>query len=87
MHAITIHGLYIFYPNFHCYLYCRAISSTDKLSIKTGNSSNFGSKMSGLSLRAISNQLWVVMAHVQYLFWIVPEKSEKSEKFTYHILM
>ena len=36
--------LYIFCPIFHCGLYCRAVSVTDNLSTKQGNSSIFGAK-------------------------------------------
>ena len=46
--AIITRGLYIFYPNFHCGLYCRAVSVTDNLCTKQGNSSIFGSKIRGL---------------------------------------
>ena len=37
-------GLYIFYPIFHCGLYCRVVSVTDNLCTKQENSSIFGSK-------------------------------------------
>ena len=46
--AIITRGLYIFYPIFHCSLYCRAVSVTDNLCTKQGNSSIFGSKICGL---------------------------------------
>ena len=46
--AIITRGLYIFYPIFHCSLYCRAVSVTDNLCTKQGNSSIFGSKIRGL---------------------------------------
>ena len=46
--AIMTLGLYIFYPIFHCGLYCRAVSVTDNLCTKQGNSSIFGSKIRGL---------------------------------------
>ena len=46
--AIITRGLYIFYPIFHCGLYCRAVSVTDNLCTKPGNSSIFGSKIRGL---------------------------------------
>ena len=46
--AIKTRGLYIFYPIFHCGLYCRAVSVTDNLCTKQGNSSIFGSKIHGL---------------------------------------
>ena len=39
--AIIIRGLYIFYPIFHCGLYCRAVSVTDNLCTKLGKSSIF----------------------------------------------
>ena len=45
--AIITRGLYIVYPNFHCGLYCRAVSATDNLWTKQGNSSNFGPKLRG----------------------------------------
>ena len=34
--AIINRGLYILYPIFHCGLYCRAVSVTDKLCTKQG---------------------------------------------------
>ena len=37
-HAIITSSLYIFYPIFHCGLYCRAVSVTDNLCTKQGNS-------------------------------------------------
>ena len=43
--AIISRGLYIFYPIFHCGLYCRAVSVTVNLCSKQGNSSIFGSKI------------------------------------------
>ena len=46
--AIIRHGLYIFYPIFHCGLYCRAVSITDNLCTKQGNSSIFKPKFCGL---------------------------------------
>ena len=46
--AIITCGLYIFYPIFHCGLYCRAVSVTDNLCTKQGNSSIFGSKIRSL---------------------------------------
>ena len=46
-HAIITRGLYIFYPIFHCGLYCRAVSVTDNLCTKQVNSSIFGSKIRG----------------------------------------
>ena len=46
--VIIIRGLYIYYPIFHCGLYCRAVSVTDNLCIKQGNSSIFGYKIRGL---------------------------------------
>ena len=48
MHANITRGLYIFYPIFHCGLYCRAVNITDNLCTKEGNSSIFGSKIFGL---------------------------------------
>ena len=36
--AIISRGLYIFYPIFHCGLYCRTVSNTDNLCAKNGNS-------------------------------------------------
>ena len=38
----------VFYPIFHCGLYCRAVSITDNLCTKQGNSSIFGSKFCSL---------------------------------------
>ena len=46
--AIISRGLYIFYNIFHCGLYCRAVSITDNLCTKQGNSSIFGPKIRGL---------------------------------------
>ena len=46
--AIITRGLYIFYPIFHCGLYCRAVSITDNLCTKQGNSSIFEPKFRGL---------------------------------------
>ena len=46
--AIISRGLYTFYPIFHCGLYCRAVSITENLCTKNGNSSNFGAKICGL---------------------------------------
>ena len=54
--------LVYFYPIFHCGLYCRAISSTDNLYTKQGNSSIFSLKS------VVYNQEWIIMARVrQYL--------------------
>ena len=36
--------LYLFHPILHCGLYCRAVSVTDNLCTKQGNSSIFGSR-------------------------------------------
>ena len=47
-HAIITRILYTFYPIFHCGLYCRVASVTDKICTKQGNSSISGSKVSGL---------------------------------------
>ena len=46
--AIISRGLYNFYPIFHCGLYCRAISITDNLCTKQGNSSIFEPIIRGL---------------------------------------
>ena len=46
--AIITRDLYIFYPIFHCGLYCRAVSVADNLCTKQGNSSIFVSKIHGL---------------------------------------
>ena len=46
--AIINCGLYIFYPIFHCGLYCIAVSVTDNLGCNQGNFSMFGSKIRGL---------------------------------------
>ena len=43
--AIITHGLYIFYSILHCGLYCRAVSVTDNLCTKQGNSSIIGFKI------------------------------------------
>ena len=50
--AETNCGLYIFYPIFHCGLYCRVVNITDNLCTKNGNSSTFEPKIHGLKLRA-----------------------------------
>ena len=44
--AIITRSLYIFYPIFHCGLYCRAVSVTDNLCTKNGNSSFLSLKSS-----------------------------------------
>ena len=62
--AIISRGLYTFYPIFHCGLYCRAVSITENLCTKNGNSLNFGPKIRGLNSRAVSNQDWVIMARI-----------------------
>ena len=46
--AIISRSLYIFYPIFHCGLYCRVVSITNNLCTKKGNSSIFGPKIRGL---------------------------------------
>ena len=46
--AIITCGLYIFYPIFHCGLYCRDVNITDNLCTKQGNSLIFGPKICGL---------------------------------------
>ena len=50
--AIIRRGLYIFYPIFHCGLYCRAygraVSIADNLCTKRGNSPIFGLKICSL---------------------------------------
>ena len=60
MHANITWGLYISYPIFHCGLYCRAVSVTDNLCSKQGNSSIFESKIRGLWLERfqIKSGLW-----------------------------
>ena len=47
-HNIISYGLYIFYPIFHCGLYCSAANTTDNLCTKRGNSSIFWPKIRGL---------------------------------------
>jgi hypothetical protein len=56
MRAIITCGLYTFYP------ILVAVSVTDNLCTKQGNSSIIGSKISGLQSRAVSNQERVIMA-------------------------
>ena len=46
--VIIIRGLFILHPIFHCGLYCRAVSITNNLCTKQGNSSIFERKISGL---------------------------------------
>ena len=54
--AIIRRSLYIFYPSFHCGLYCRAVSTTDNLCTKEGNSSIFEPEIeSGFKSRAVHN--------------------------------
>ena len=48
IHAIISCSLYIFYPIFHCRLFSTAVSITDNLYTKQGNSSSFGRKIRGL---------------------------------------
>ena len=48
MRAIISHDLYIFYPIFHCGLYCRAVNIADNLCTKQGNSSTFWPEIRGL---------------------------------------
>ena len=64
MCAIKTHGLYIFYPIFHCGLYCRAVIVTDSLCTKQGIYSIIGSKFCGLQVSAVSNQEWVMVEHI-----------------------
>ena len=44
--------MYIFYPIFHCGLYIRAVSITDNLCTKQGNSSIFEPKTRGYKSKA-----------------------------------
>ena len=67
-HAIINRGLYIFYPIFHCGLYCRGVNITDNLCTKKGNSSFFKPKILGLYTRAVTDQKLVIMARVWYHF-------------------
>ena len=55
--AIITRSLYIFYPIFHCGLYCRAVNLTDNLCTKQGNYSIFGRFIieSGFKSRAVYN--------------------------------
>ena len=66
--AIINRGLYIFYPIFHCGLYCRAVNITDNLCTKKGNSSFFKPKILGLYTRAVTDQKLVIMGRVRYHF-------------------
>ena len=61
-HYIT-RGLYIF----NCGLYCKAVSVTDNLCTKQGNSLIFGSEICGLKLRTVSNQEQVIVVRVPYI--------------------
>ena len=45
LNAIMSHGLYVFYPIFHCGLYCRVVSITNKLCTKQANSLIFATKI------------------------------------------
>jgi hypothetical protein len=55
--TIITRGFYIF----HCGLYCRAVSITDNLCTKQGDSSIFEPKIHG----RVYNQEPVIMAHVR----------------------
>ena len=59
--TIITRGLYIFYPIFHCCLYCRVVSVADSLFSKQGNHLISGSKFCGLQLRAVQfkSGLWL----------------------------
>ena len=46
MRAIISRALYIFYPIFHCGLYCRAVTTKVNLYTKQGNSDYFRQKYS-----------------------------------------
>ena len=48
------------------------VNIKDNLCIKQGNSSIFGPKIRGLSLGAVSNQEWVIMARIWYLELFLP---------------
>jgi hypothetical protein len=63
-HPIIGRGSYIFYPIFHCGLYCRAVSIIDNLCANQGNSSIFEPKICGLKLREFLNQEQVIMARL-----------------------
>ena len=65
MRAIIRRGLYLFYLIFHCSLYCRAVSITDNLCTKHGNSFILVLKICGFLSRAVSNQERVIMARVR----------------------
>ena len=65
--AIISRGLYILFSIFHCCLYRRAVSVTNNLCTKQGNSSIFEPKIRGLYSRAFSNQEQVIMARIRYI--------------------
>jgi len=60
-HAIISRDFYIFYPIFHCALYCRAVSVAGNLYTKQGNSSIFGPKICGFKSRAGYNGMCTVV--------------------------
>ena len=64
--TIISHGLYIFYPIFHCGLYCRAVNIKDNYVLNKVI-------LQFLSLQStVYNWDWVIMAHVRHFktFWI-----------------
>ena len=79
--AIITHGSYILYPIFHCGLYCRAVSVTDILCTKHGNSSIFWSKIRGLQLRAVSTLERVLVARMGYISTTLYSTRLAQQKF------
>ena len=67
MRAIISRALDIFYPIFHCGLYCRAVTTKVNLYTKQGNSSIFGPKICGFKSRAGFNGAWTILTTYSYL--------------------
>ena len=66
--AIISCGLYIFYPFFHCGLYCPSVSKESGFSLAVNITDNLCTKKGNVGLKfAIYNQERVVMACVRYI--------------------
>ena len=74
MHAIITRGLYIFTLFFTAFFYFRVVNITDNSCTKKVNSSFFKPKIRGLYMQAVTDQEWVIMAHMPY------SKTEKALK-------
>ena len=62
----TVYRALYFLLHFYSDLYCKAVSITDSVCTKQGNSSIFEPKIHGLLLRAVSNQELGIMARVLF---------------------